>query len=214
MRSISKVRALYGSMCTQRQGKILLLVGLALTCLVSTALVHTAHGQVRVHAVDAVGMTVADMDRALAFYTQVLAFEPVSDVEVAGSDYEHLQGVFGLRMRVVRLRLGDESIVLTAYLAPKGRPIPADSRSHDRWFQHIAIIVSDMQRAYDWLRQHKVEHTSTGPQRLPAWNTKAAGIQAFYFKDPDGHPLEILQFPPDKGDAKWHRPTDKLFLGY
>jgi catechol-2,3-dioxygenase len=42
---------------------------------------------------------------------------------------------------------------------------------------------------------------------------KAAGIQAFYFKDPDGHPLEILRFPPDKGDAKWHLPTEKLFLG-
>jgi catechol 2,3-dioxygenase-like lactoylglutathione lyase family enzyme len=158
-------------------------------------------------------MTVADMDRALAFYTQVLPFEPVSDVEVTGSDYERLQGVFGLRMRVVRLRLGDESIVLTEYLAPRGRPIPADSRSHDRWFQHIAIIVSDMQQAYSWLRQHRVEHASTGPQRLPEWNSRAAGIQAFYFKDPDGHPLEILQFPPDKGDTKWHRPTEKLFLG-
>jgi catechol 2,3-dioxygenase-like lactoylglutathione lyase family enzyme len=70
-----------------------------------------------------------------------------------------------------------------------------------------------MERAYGWLRQHKVEHASTGPQRLPAWNATAAGIQAFYFKDPDGHPLEILQFPPDKGDAKWHRPTEQLFLG-
>src|SRR5262249_30664119 len=172
-----------------------------------------AQGQGLVKAVDTVGMTVADMDRALAFYTQVLSFEPVSDVEVTGSEYEHLQGVFGLRMRVVRLRLGDEAIVLTEYLAPRGRPIPVDARSHDRWFQHIAIIVSDMERAYSWLRQHKVEHASSGPQRLPAWNTRAAGIQAFYFKDPDGHPLEILRFPPDKSDAKWHRPTEKLFLG-
>jgi catechol 2,3-dioxygenase-like lactoylglutathione lyase family enzyme len=201
-------------MSTQRQGVIpCLLVGLALTWLVSTALVHPAQAQARIEAVDAVGMTVADMDRALAFYTQVLAFEPVSDVEVAGSAYEHLQGVFGLRIRVVRLRLGDESLVLTEYLAPKGRPVPADSRSHDRWFQHVAIIVSDMPRAYAWLRQHRVEHASTGPQRLPEWNPKAAGIQAFYFKDPDGHVLEVLQFPPDKGDAKWHRPTNKLFLG-
>src|SRR5215468_9576527 len=114
-------------MSTQRQGvKTLLLVGLALTWLVSTAHVRTAQAQARIDAVDAVGMTVADMDRSLAFYTQVLAFEPVSDVEVAGSAYEYLQGVFGLRMRVVRLRLGDESIVLTEYLAPKGRPVPAD----------------------------------------------------------------------------------------
>src|SRR5215471_240656 len=202
------------AMSTQRQGvTIRLLVGLALAWLVSTALVRTAQAQALIYAVDAVGMTVADMDRSLAFYTQVLSFEPVSDVEVTGSAYEHLQGVFGLRMRVVRLRLRDEAIVLTEYLAPRGRPIPADTRSHDHWFQHIAIIVSDMERAYGWLRQHKVEHASTGPQRLPGWNATAAGIQAFYFKDPDGHPLEILQFPPDKGDAKWHRPTEQLFLG-
>jgi len=113
----------------------------------------------------------------------------------------------------VRLQLGDESIVLSEYLAPKGRPIPIDARSNDRWFQHIAIIVSDMDRAYQWLRRHQVEHVSPGPQRLPDWNPHAGGIEAFYFKDPDGHALEILQFPPGKGAPKWHQPGDKLFLG-
>jgi catechol 2,3-dioxygenase-like lactoylglutathione lyase family enzyme len=163
--------------------------------------------------VDAIGITVSDMDQAVDFYSKVLTFEKVSDTEVAGESYEHLEGVFGLRMRVVRMRLGDEFIELTEYLAPKGRPIPVDSRSNDRWFQHIAIIVSDMDKAYAWLRQNKVEHASSGPQRLPDWNKNTAGISAFYFKDPDGHPVEVLQFPPDKGLGKWHRPTDKLFLG-
>jgi catechol 2,3-dioxygenase-like lactoylglutathione lyase family enzyme len=166
-----------------------------------------------VRAVDAVGMTVADIDRSIAFYSKVLGFAKVSDAEVWGPDYERLQGVFGLRIRVVRMRLGDERIELTEYLTPRGRPIPVDSRSHDRWFQHIAIIVSDMDRAYAWLRQHRVEHASPAPQRLPDWNPNAGGIRAFYFKDPDGHPLEVLWFPPGKGDPKWHRPTDRLFLG-
>ena len=168
-----------------------------------------------VDGVDAIGITVSDMDRAVDFYSKVLTFEKVSDTEVAGENYEHLEGVFGLRMRVVRMRLGDEFIELTEYLAPKGRPIPVDSRSNDLWFQHIAIIVSDMDKAYAWLRQNKVEHASSGPQRLPDWNKNAAGISAFYFKDPDEHPVEVLQFPPDKGLEKWHRPlpSDKLFLG-
>jgi len=166
-----------------------------------------------IDGVDAFGITVADMDRAVEFYSRVLTFEKVSDTEVAGEEYEHLEGVFGLRMRVVRMRLGDEFIELTEYLAPKGRPIPADSRSNDRWFQHIAVIVSDMDKAYTWLRQNKVEHASSGPQRLPDWNRNAAGISAFYFKDPDGHPVEVLQFPPDKGLPKWHQATGKLFLG-
>jgi catechol 2,3-dioxygenase-like lactoylglutathione lyase family enzyme len=166
-----------------------------------------------VDGVDAIAITVSDMDRAVDFYSKVLTFEKVSDIEVSGENYEHLEGVFGLRMRVVRMKLGDECIELTEYLAPKGRPIPVDSRSNDRWFQHIAIIVSDMDKAYAWLRQNKVEHASSGPQRLPAWNKNAAGISAFYFKDPDEHPVEVLQFPPDKGREKWHRHTDKLFLG-
>ena len=163
--------------------------------------------------IDAIGITVSDMDRAVDFYSRVLTFETVSDTEVAGENYEHLEGVFGARVRVVRMKLGEESIELTEYLAPKGRPVPVDSRSNDRWFQHIAIIVSDMDKAYAWLRQSKVEHASSGPQRLPDWNKNAAGISAFYFKDPDGHPVEVLQFPPDKGADKWRRLTDKLFLG-
>jgi catechol 2,3-dioxygenase-like lactoylglutathione lyase family enzyme len=164
-------------------------------------------------AVEAVGLTVSDMDRAVEFYSGVLAFEKVSDVEIAGDAFEHLEGIFGARARVVRMRLGDEQIQLTEYLAPRGRPIPVDSRSQDRWFQHVAIIVSDMGKAYAVLRAHKVQHTSTGPQRLPDWNPNAGGIEAFYFKDPDGHTLEILEFPKDKGLAKWHRRTDELFLG-
>src|SRR5215471_10383695 len=150
-------------------------------------------------AVDSVDMTVSDMDRAVDFYSRVLSFKKVRDTEVAGETYENLEGVFGVRMRVVRLQLGDEFIELTEYLAPKGRPITAGARSNDRSFQHIAIIVSDMDKAYAWLRQNKVEYASSGPERLPDWNKNASGIKAFYFKDPDGHPLEILQFPPDKG---------------
>ena len=186
---------------------------LALLALMAVPQAVTQQASPLVEGVDAIGITVSDMDRALDFYSRVLTFEKVSDIEVAGEDYEHLEGVFGLRMRVVRMRLGEESIELTEYLAPKGRPIPVDSRSNDRWFQHIAIIVSDMDKAYAWLRQNKVEYASSEPQRLPDWNKKAAGISAFYFKDPDGHPVEVLQFPPDKGVEKWHRHTDKIFLG-
>ena len=166
-----------------------------------------------ISAVDSVGITVSDIDRSVEFYSKVLSFEKISDVEVWGEDYEHLQGVFGLRMRVVRMKLGDEFIELIEFLVPKGRPIPIDSRSQDRWFQHIAIIVSNMDRAYQHLRRHKVQHASTEPQRLPDWNPNAGGIWAFYFKDPDDHTLEILQFPKGKGDQKWQKETDKLFRG-
>src|SRR5262245_30704403 len=82
-------------------------------------------------AVQAIGITVSDMNRALEFYTNVLSFEKVADVEVAGTQYEQLEGVFGLRIRVARMKLGDEYIDLIDYLAPEGRPIPVDMKSND-----------------------------------------------------------------------------------
>ena len=48
---------------------------------------------------------------------------------------------------------------------------------------------------------------------FPTGTPTQGGIEAFYFKDPDGHVLEVLHFPSDKGDRKWHQPTDSLFLG-
>ena len=163
--------------------------------------------------VDAVALSVADADQEAAFFAGVLSFKKVSDVEVSGDEYERLEGVFGLRARVVRMRLGDEFIELVESLAPRGRAIPTESRSNDGWFQHVAIITPDMERAYDWLRKNRVQHASSGPQRLPDWNKNAGGIKAFYFKDPEGHVLEVLQFPEGKGDPKWHRASDRLFVG-
>jgi catechol 2,3-dioxygenase-like lactoylglutathione lyase family enzyme len=166
-----------------------------------------------VRAVESVAVTVGDMERAVDFYTKVLLFEQVRDGEVSGEPHERLHGLPGARARVVRLRLGAEHLDLVEHVTPRGRPVPLDSRSNDHWFQHVAIIVNDMDQAYAWLRRHKVRPASPEPQRLPDWNPDAAGIRAFYFHDPDGHALEILQFPPGKGDARWQRPGPSVFLG-
>lgn len=160
-----------------------------------------------------VGMTVSDLDRSVEFFTRLLDFRQRGEtVEVSGTEYEHLTGVFGARARVATLCLGTECLELTDFVAPDGRPIPADSRSNDRWFQHVAIVVSDMERAYARLRAAGVEHVSTAPQRLPDWNPGAGGIVAFYFRDHDGHNLELIWYPKGKGDPRWQA-ADALFLG-
>jgi catechol 2,3-dioxygenase-like lactoylglutathione lyase family enzyme len=163
--------------------------------------------------VGAIGLTVANLDREVAFFTTVLAFEKVAEAHAAGDAVERLHALPGAHTRTATLRLGDETITLTEFVAPKGRPIPADSRSVDRWFQHMAIVVRNMDVAYTHLQKHKVIHVSTAPQTLPAWNPNAGGIKAFYFRDPEDHVLEIIWFPAGKGDPRWQRPTDKLFLG-
>jgi len=183
---------------------------------VAAALLSAAQAALAAPAVEAVGaiaLTVSDADREAVFLTDVLTFEKVSDVEVAGDAVERLTGVFGARLRVVTMRLGGETLELHEFLAPSGREFPEDSRGNDRWFQHVAIVVSDMAKAYARLRAHDVEHASTGPQRLPDWNLNAAGIEAFYFRDPDGHFLELISFPKGKGDPRWQQPAGKLFLG-
>ncbi len=167
-----------------------------------------------VRAVGTITLTVADLDRSLDFYQRVLGFTRTGDLDLGDERWEQLTGVARQDARVATLRLGDESIALTACASSRGRPVRDDARADDRDFQHVAIIVRDMARAYAWLRDNGVRPASTGgPQRLPAWNAAAAGIEAFYFRDPDGHFLEVLAFPPDKGAAKWHRPGDELFLG-
>jgi catechol 2,3-dioxygenase-like lactoylglutathione lyase family enzyme len=164
-------------------------------------------------AVELVGITVSDLERSLDFYTGVLDFELLSQTEVAGAEVERLHGLFGVRARVARLRLGEEQLELSEYLAPGGLPLPHDLRSNDGSFQHAALVVRDMEAAYARLREHRVRHASSGPQRLPDWNPNAGGIEAFYFKDPDGHVLEAIRFPPGKGEERWQAPSARVFIG-
>ena len=107
------------------------------------------------------------MDRPVKFYSEVLGFKKVSEAELYGSEYEQLQGIFGLRMRVVRMQLGDESIELTDYLTSGGRTIPENAKSNDLIFQHIAIVVSDMDRAYAQLKNSISNMSLPARKRCP-----------------------------------------------
>src|SRR5512146_2343901 len=120
-----------------------------------------------VREVGAIGLTVNDLGAELNFFTNTLPFELVSISDVGGREADASLGLNGARLRIATLRLVDESITFTEHLGRKGRPMPPDSRSFDHWFQHIAIVVSDMDAAYEHLRRAKVRHVSTAPQTLP-----------------------------------------------
>jgi catechol 2,3-dioxygenase-like lactoylglutathione lyase family enzyme len=171
---------------------------------------------IQAQKIQAIGLTVTDLDRSLEFYTKALHFEVVSDITTEENINSSVE-ISHSRTRTATLKLGDEQIRLIQYLDQKGQPIPKDSQSNDLWFQHLAIVVSDMDRAYAHLELFAIESISTSPQTMPLENQDAAGIQAFKFKDPDRHPLELICFPPDKGQEKWHKENkqlnDRLFLG-
>jgi catechol 2,3-dioxygenase-like lactoylglutathione lyase family enzyme len=159
--------------------------------------------RIDVKRVAMIGFTVSDMDRSVAFYSAVLTFEKVADFRVNGASYDHLEGVFGTHMRIVHLRLGEQIVELTQYVSPPGgRPIPVPSRSNDLWFEHIAIVVSDMEKAYEVLQRHQVRRISPEPQTTPPSNVPAGGIKALKFRDPDNHDLELIWFPPGKEAAR------------
>lgn len=161
----------------------------------------------------AIVLTVSDVDHAKNFYTQALGFQVVSEVTTEEQEYSQLTGIADANIRIATLQLGDEYIRLIQYLNIKGKPIPSDSQSNDLWFQHLAIVVQDMDRAYTHLKAFPIKSISVAPQTIPASNQTSAGIRAFKFKDPDRHDLELIWFPPDKGQDKWHQQIDQLFLG-
>jgi uncharacterized protein GlcG (DUF336 family)/catechol 2,3-dioxygenase-like lactoylglutathione lyase family enzyme len=169
---------------------------------------------------EAVSFSCADTEACAAFFCSQLGFRRLDAID-PGPAYARLIGLPGARLKLVRLALGRERLELLEVreLGPDqraGRPFPADSRSNDLWFQHICIVVRDLEQASAPLRQAiasgGLQAISSAPQRLPNWNPGAAGIEAFKLHSPEGHCLELLHFPPDKGEARWHGGAG-LFLG-
>ena len=173
--------------------------------------------------ITSLGFTCCDAEATAAFYCRHLGFEPAGSFTLEPGTYAELLGLPGSHLKLQRLRLGAETLELSQVLElgpglRPGRAIPTDSRSCDLWFQHICIVVADLNAAaapiQALIAKGELQPISSTPQTLPSWNSAAAGIQAFKFHDPEGHCLELLQFPAGKGDARWHQPSGaSLFLG-
>ena len=142
----------------------------------------------RVLRLGALRRVVRDLPASVAFYRHGLGFRVVGD-----ADAPTLRGV-------VVLALGQERIELVAASAGVRWLAPADAPAVR--FQHVAVVASDIGRAYDQLQSVAPAPISRGgPQQLPQ---ASGGVRAFKFRDPDGHPLEIIEFPPGTGDRRWH----------
>lgn len=118
---------------------------------------------------------VTDLDRAVCFHVEALGFTPIRRDE-----------------RIAALRLGGQELRLTV---PErlGRPYPLDGGSLAPWFQHCALVTPDMNEAYTRLIAYGCTAISReGPQTLPPATGR---VVAFKFRDPDGHPLELIHSP-------------------
>ncbi len=164
--------------------------------LIILALTSTLHAGVQVKAIE---LTVRDLPQSIVFYTELLQFELELQTRATG-------------LTSARLHLGQETLILRDYDGD-GRPIPSGIAPNDLSFEHLAIVVRDIDAAYARLKQHHARIVSTSVQTLPDWNFDSAQIRALYFRDPDGHFLELIQFPGNKGEPRWHQESGPLFLG-
>jgi len=148
----------------------------------------------RVLCMDSFRRTVADLDRAVEFYCDALDFE--LDIVVAGDAWGTRRAVLTLGDDILELIAGADSMA-SAHAAH-------DTSSSSIGFQHIAIVAVDMPAAYARLIKYVPPAISTsGPALLPP---STGSVTAFKFRDPDGHPLELIHFPAGSGDPKWQRP--------
>jgi catechol 2,3-dioxygenase-like lactoylglutathione lyase family enzyme len=157
------------------------------------------------------GLTTHNAIGLAAFYENAFGFRQLKSARLGGADFERLMDVQGGALSVT-LGLGEDVVDLVQFDQP-GRPYPTGSSSSDLIFQHFAIVVADMDRAYRRLSSVVgwSAISSPDPQRLPE---TSGGVTAFKFRDSEGHPLELLAFPTTNTPPHWRNgPSGNLCLG-
>lgn len=121
--------------------------------------------------------------RALGFIPGEVAPIPAAEMAVLG-----LEGAGWRRS----LTLGASRLDLDLFELP-GRPYPDGTSASDLIFQHLALVTDDAGAA--WLRARNagaMPITRGEPVTLPQ---SSGGVTAVKFRDPESHPLELLEFP-------------------
>lgn len=168
--------------------------------LASVAAIFTAQScNARVVDIERLRLTTSSLLATEVFYRAALGFRVVGHGTLDGPGAQRLLGL-PQGAQTLTMQLGQDRVEFLSF-AHHGRPYPRDSVSPDLWFQHFAIVVSDMNAAYARLRKsHFQPITVGGPQTLPSEDGR---VRAFKFRDPDGHPLELIWFPPGQGRTLW-----------
>ena len=145
-------------------------------------------------------LVTGNLDQLSAFYRDVLRLVPSGAEHSIAREEMSLLGLPGSGRRQM-FAVGDQVLAIDQFDAP-GCPYPAESDAASLWFQHLALSVFDLSAAY--ARLHDASAISAGgPQTLPA---SSGGVQAFKFRDPDGHPLEFLE-KPNKPETAARNPS-------
>ena len=147
-------------------------------------------------AIQAIRMVSQDGESLARFYSAIgFTVGPAQKIPAEDLSRLDLEGD-GLRWT---MRIGDQRVEIDQY-EQSGAAYPANADSAGPCFQHFAMVTTQIDK--DWQRvldAGAVPISDKGPVRLPA---SSGGVTAVKFRDPDGHPIELLQFP-DPADHGW-----------
>lgn len=126
--------------------------------------------------------TVADLERSIAFYRDILGFKLETVVD-GGEVAARVVGLPGAKLRLAFLRNAGHQVELVQYMTHGGKRTP--QQRNDVGGAHVAFHVDDCEAAYRELKAKGVRFIST-PQ-------DAGTAKACYFQDPDGITLELIE---------------------
>ncbi|MBQ0816869.1 MAG: VOC family protein [Hyphomicrobiaceae bacterium] len=159
-----------------------------------------------------VSITVADLAGTAAFYRDWLGLDVGPEQSLGDPAWADLLGLEpDSTARAVDIMVGGHAIKLVAF-DPLGQPYPAMRASNDQWFEHVALVAGDMTAAWERLEGGTPGEVTIGAPVLLPPNT--GSVTAFKFRDPEGHPLELISFPKGVGAPVWHQTPGSGILGY
>ena len=145
----------------------------------------------RILAADHTGITVANLERSLAFWRDVLGFELSHSPHQTGELASEITGVAGAEISIAVLKGYGHKIELLEYRAPAERHRIA-LRPCDVGSVHVAFTVDNLDAilgtiaASGWKAAGKPQTITAGP------NT---GKRVVYVRDPDGTTIEFMEIP-------------------
>jgi catechol 2,3-dioxygenase-like lactoylglutathione lyase family enzyme len=156
-------------------------------------------------------ITVADLAGATAFYRDALGLEAGEQSTWTDAGWLRVLGLDGAtKARSVDVAVGGQIVELVAF-DPPGRPYPPERAANDQWFEHLALVTRDIANMAERLSGPSGVITEGAPVALPP-NT--GRVAAFKFRDPEGHPLELIDFPQGVGAPAWQGGPATGILGY
>ncbi|HKB14750.1 MAG TPA: VOC family protein, partial [Planctomycetota bacterium] len=149
--------------------------------------------------IDHTAIVVGDTEASLRFYRDLLGMRVAGESENFGDEQEHLNGVFGARLRITALRAASgPGIETLEYLAPRdGRPRPAGAMSNDLLHWQTDLAASGLRTLDARLVAARAAFVSPGPVRLTS--NPLGFASGLLVGDPDGHVLRIVEGTPSPG---------------